>query len=305
MPVPKTLASASPDDILCEAPREKRFPIVQLAPPWDKSRQLLFMPHSSGRRKRRQCYRKAQIYSQIHIAVAVKRIDISSGYVPRATTKAGHVSDKPFIGSSVYYRLKDSCLDDGETLTVFVSNVQLLQNFQDSQSQMFPSTQFGALLVWSTIERVACLFGLIALRTSYVTRVAWLFQLVALRTHELLHMCSMLVSTHRFKNELCYILGVIVSTQGLKNELCYRCSVLVLAHGTTRLPEIPSESICFQQIRWTPSDDFPTLLKVFFTHPVSSYDQTSGNSTGLECTSAVSFFDQSPLESRLFPLESS
>ena len=61
--------------------------------------------------------------------------------------------------------------------------------------------------------------------------------------------------------------------------------MLVLAHDTTRLPEIPSESMCFQWIRWTPSDNFPTLLKVLFTLPVSSYDQTSGDLSGLDCTS--------------------
>ena len=55
--------------------------------------------------------------------------------------------------------------------------------------------------------------------------------------------------------------SVLVSTRGFKNELCYGCSVLVLAHGTTRLPDIPSESMCFQWIRWTPSDDFSALLK--------------------------------------------
>ena len=81
-----------------------------------------------------------------------------------------------------------------------------------------------------------------------------------------------IVSTHGFKNELCYMLKRASLDLGLKNELCYRCSVLVLALGTTRLPEIPSESMCFQWIRWTPSDDFPTLLKVLFTLPVSSYD---------------------------------
>ena len=33
-------------------------------------------------------------------------VDISQGYLFRATRKAGHVSDKPFIGSSVYNRFK-------------------------------------------------------------------------------------------------------------------------------------------------------------------------------------------------------
>jgi len=46
-------------------------------------------------------------------------IDNSQGYLFRATNKTGHVSDKPFIGSSVYNRfkqyLKDAGLDDGET----------------------------------------------------------------------------------------------------------------------------------------------------------------------------------------------
>ena len=59
-------------------------------------------------------------------------------------------------------------------------------------------------------------------------------------------MCSVLVSTHGFMNELCYMWVA----------LCHMCGVLVLTYGTTRLPEIPSESMCFQCIRWTPSDDF-------------------------------------------------
>lgn len=46
-------------------------------------------------------------------------VDISQGYLFRATSKAGHNSDKPFIGSSVYNRfkqyLKDAGLDSGET----------------------------------------------------------------------------------------------------------------------------------------------------------------------------------------------
>ena len=33
-------------------------------------------------------------------------VDISQGYLFRATSKAGHISDKPFIGSSVYNRFK-------------------------------------------------------------------------------------------------------------------------------------------------------------------------------------------------------
>ena len=46
-------------------------------------------------------------------------VDIFQGYLFRATSKAGHISDKPFIGSSVYNRfkqyLKDVGLDGGET----------------------------------------------------------------------------------------------------------------------------------------------------------------------------------------------
>ena len=43
--------------------------------------------------------------------------------------------------------------------------------------------------------------------------------------------------------------------------------------------------------RWTPSDDFPTLLKLLqlFTFPVSSCGQTSGNSSGIDCTSGFIF----------------
>ena len=36
--------------------------------------------------------------------------------------------------------------------------------------------------------------------------------------------------------------------------------MLVLTHGPTRLPQIPSESLCLQWIQWTPLDYFPTLL---------------------------------------------
>ena len=72
------------------------------------------------------------------------------------------------------------------------------------------------------------------------------------------------------------MLSVLVSIYGLKHELYYTCSELVLTHGTTRLPEIPSESMCLQWIRWTPPEDLPTLLEVLFTPPVSSYDYTHG-----------------------------
>ena len=33
-------------------------------------------------------------------------VDISQGYLFRATSKAGHISGKPFIGSSVYNHFK-------------------------------------------------------------------------------------------------------------------------------------------------------------------------------------------------------
>ena len=46
-------------------------------------------------------------------------VDISQGYLFRASSKAGHISDKPFIGSPVDNRfkqyLKDAGLDGGET----------------------------------------------------------------------------------------------------------------------------------------------------------------------------------------------
>ena len=49
--------------------------------------------------------------------------------------------------------------------------------------------------------------------------------------------------------------------------------------------------LCYMCNRWTPSDDFPPLLKLLqlFTLPVSSYGQTSGNSSGLDCTSGFIF----------------
>ena len=46
-------------------------------------------------------------------------VDISQGYLFGANSKAGHIFDKPFIGSSVYNRLKqyfkDAGLNGGET----------------------------------------------------------------------------------------------------------------------------------------------------------------------------------------------
>ena len=96
---------------------------------------------------------------------------------------------------------------------------------------------------------------------------------------------------------------VKLASLGLKNELCYTCSVLALTHGATRLPDIPSESICFQRIRWTPSDDLPTLLKVLFTlpfHLMITLPVTQEDSTVL----AVSFFDWTPSDSWFWPLES-
>ena len=63
-----------------------------------------------------------------------------------------------------------------------------------------------------------------------------------------------------------HVCSVLVSTHGFKNELCLMCDVLVLTHGTTRLPETPSESMCFQWIRWTPSDDFePSSQSILYT----------------------------------------
>ena len=73
-------------------------------------------------------------------------------------------------------------------------------------------------------------------------------------------MCSVLVSIHRFKN-----------------ELCYRCSVLVLAHGTTRPPEIPSESICVSngsdglyRTTFQPSSKYYLMTRL----PVTQVDST-------------------------------
>ena len=86
-----------------------------------------------------------------------------------------------------------------------------------------------------------------ALRTSCAIRVACSFRPVSAHCfkNELCFLCSVLVLTRGFKNDLCYMCTVLVSTHGLKNELCYMCSVLALTHDATRLPEIPSESMCF------------------------------------------------------------
>ena len=70
MPVPKTLASPSPDDILYEAPREKRFRMFSLPRPGTNR-------HSSCSCPIRLAAGNADsVIGKIHIAVAVKRIDI-------------------------------------------------------------------------------------------------------------------------------------------------------------------------------------------------------------------------------------
>lgn len=66
-------------------------------------------------------------------------------------------------------------------------------------------------------------------------------------------------------------------------------------HLTTRLPITLVESMRFDWIRWTPFDDFSTLLEVeLFILPVSSFQLTSGNSSGHGAFSSgllVSFHD--------------
>ena len=113
---------------------------------------------------------------------------------------------------------------------------------------------------------VACLFRLIALRTSYVTCVSCLFRLMVLRTSDVTCTVASL--------DLGLFRLVVLRTSYITCVAClYRlqCACFGSWH-VNRLPEIPSESMCFQWIRWTPSNDFPTLLKVLFTLPVSSYD---------------------------------
>ena len=89
------------------------------------------------------------------------------------------------------------------------------------------------------------------------------------------------------ETEGCPILSPRRQSYPLAFRYPHRSCRLVLIPGTTRLPEIPPESMCFQRIRWTPSDDFPTLLKVLrFILPVLFYDLTeSGDLSALDCTS--------------------
>ena len=68
--------------------------------------------------------------------------------------------------------------------------------------------------------------------------------------------------------------SVPVLTWGLKNELCCRCSVLVLAHGTTRIPDIPSESMCFQ------SSPRQKYCLHFRFHPMTRLPVTQVDSSG-------------------------
>ena len=131
----------------------------------------------------------------------------------------------------------------------------------------------------SDLTCVACLFRLMFLRTSYVICVACLFWLMArLDSGEwvMLHVCSVLVSTHGFKNKCLFRLMVLRTSYVTCVQCLFRltvlrtsnviCDVLVLTHGTTRLPETPSESMWFQWIRWTPSDDFePPSQSIFYT----------------------------------------
>ena len=80
-------------------------------------------------------------------------IDISSGYVFRTTTKAGHVSDKPFTGSSVYNRfkwyLKDVGLDDRETPHSFRAGYSIILELLG-----VPKSEVPKHLHWRTVGMV-------------------------------------------------------------------------------------------------------------------------------------------------------
>ena len=139
------------------------------------------------------------------------------------------------------------------------------------------------------------------LRTSYVTCVPCLFRIMVSSTSY-----GKCVACLIRLSDSCYMLSVPVSIlQDCKNELWYMCSMLVLTHGKSTLQEIPSESMCFQWIRWTPSEDSPNLLSKYCLHfrfhvmtrlPVTQVDST---------VLPVSFFDQTSLDFRFCPLESS
>lgn len=115
-----------------------------------KSREVLFFPDSSGllfNHTFGKTLRGSSAHSfsvrrcdnsiicpvknfQLYLSICrLINIQISEGYLFRATTKAGHVSDKPFIGSAVYNRfkqyLKDTGLDEGETPHSFRSGCSI------------------------------------------------------------------------------------------------------------------------------------------------------------------------------------
>ena len=73
-----------------------------------------------------------------------------------------------------------------------------------------------------------------------------------------------------------------------------------LTHGTTRLPEIPSESMSFQWIQWTTFQPSSNYCLHFLFHLTTRLPVTQVDSTVLP----VSFFDQTPSDSRFCPLES-
>ena len=81
------------------------------------------------------------------------RIDISSGYVLRATTKTGHVSDKPFTGSSVYNRfkryLKDVGRDEGEPPHSFRAGCSITLELLG-----VPKSEVAKHLGWRTVGMV-------------------------------------------------------------------------------------------------------------------------------------------------------
>ena len=124
-----------------------------------------------------------------------------------------------------------------------------------------------------------------------------------------------LVSAHCFKNELCFLCSVLVFTHRFKNDLCYMCTVLFSTHGLNwrvllhvRLASLDLglkervmlhvQCACFDSWHdWTscdsigidvfPMDPMDSIGRL--SNPPQSIVYTSGNSSGLYCTSGFIF----------------
>ena len=117
-------------------------------------------------------------------------------------------------------------------------------------------------------------------------------------------MCSVLVSSHGFKNELCYMCSGLYRLTTLRTSYMLHVQRASLDLGLKGRVMLQVQCACFGswhdqnsgdciRIDVFPMDPIDSIgrlsnspqLKVLFTLPVLSYDQTSGDSSGLDCTS--------------------